>query len=109
MARVYRYYLQMRPTRAALAQQGGGKPVATSPFPKRPAPSGPLLKDLSLLLRFVWKIWIKPGYRRQFWRQLLGIYRQNPSRLKGYIVSCGMGLNLFAFRSIILEKWKHLE
>jgi radical SAM superfamily enzyme YgiQ (UPF0313 family) len=102
LARAYRYYLNMRPTRRALAGPKGNQ-AAGNPSPPRPflnANGGELLS----LANLIWRQGIRPSYRWQFWRQLLGIYRHNPSRLKTYLISCAMGENFFSLRKQILQK-----
>ena len=59
-------------------------------------------EDLVALLKLIWRQGIVAGYRRQFWRQLVGIYRQNPSRLAKYLAQCAMGENLFQIRASLL-------
>jgi hypothetical protein len=56
------------------------------------------------LLKLIWRQGILAGYRRQFWRQLVGIYRHNPSRLAKYLAQCAMGENLFQIRSNLLAR-----
>ncbi len=110
LARAYRYYLNMRPTRRALGLQPQAKPGVTRP-PKRL----PLFLRLRggyewmALITLIWHHGIRPPHRWQFWRQLLGIYRKNPCRLKPYLVCCVLGENLFALRRDILQKWKGAE
>lgn len=102
LARVYRYYLNTRPTRRALAVKKGDK-AAVSPSPPRPHPDSNG-KELLSLITLIWRQGIRPSYRWQFWRQLLGIYRHNPSRLKTYLISCAIGENFFSLRKEILQK-----
>ena len=100
LARTYRYYLAMRPTRAAA---GKGK----SPGPgnqKHQVPSRPRREDLVGMLKLFWRQGVVAGYRWQFWRQLVGVYRQNPSRLAKYLSQCGMGENLFPIRESLLAQ-----
>ncbi|OGR30219.1 MAG: B12-binding domain-containing radical SAM protein [Desulfobacca sp. RBG_16_60_12] len=100
LARTYRYYLAMRPTRAAAGKR------------KTPAPGNQESRlsfntqreDLVAMLKLFWRQGIVAGYRRQFWRQLVGIYRQNPSRITQYLTQCGMGENVFRIRASLLEK-----
>jgi radical SAM superfamily enzyme YgiQ (UPF0313 family) len=110
LARVYRYFLNMRPTRRALASLGQPKttPKASSPptLPTNRRTSGG--KELLTLAELIWRQGIQPAYRWQFWRQVLGIYRQNPSRMKSFILACAMGENLFVLRRDILHKWERL-
>jgi radical SAM superfamily enzyme YgiQ (UPF0313 family) len=102
LARVYRYYLNMRPTRRALAAGQGHK--STSKASLRRASLNSNAQDLLSLVNLIWRQGIRPAYRWQFWRQLLGIYRHNPSRLKTYLISCAMGENFFSLRQEILQK-----
>ena len=105
LARVYRYFLTMRPTRRALARQAGENVPAPPQTPKKPPSPHRPSEALAPLMRLIWRQGIRPSYRWQFWRQLLGIYRQNPSRLKIYLICCSMGEDLFALRRNILKEW----
>ena len=74
--------------------------------PPRDLPSSrPCGEEFAGFMRLIWRQGIRPSYRWQFWRQLLGIYRQNPSRLKAYLLACAMGEDLFGLRKDILKKW----
>jgi radical SAM superfamily enzyme YgiQ (UPF0313 family) len=105
LARVYRYFLTMRPTRRALARQTGKNVPGFLQTPKNLPSSRRSSAALAPLMRLIWRQGIRPSYRWQFWRQLLGIYRQNPSRLKTYLMCCSMGEDLFALRWDVLKKW----
>jgi radical SAM superfamily enzyme YgiQ (UPF0313 family) len=100
LARTYRYILAMRPTRAASPGNNG----PGSRPPKARLPRRQQLQDLAALLRLVWRQGIVAYYRWQFWRQLVGIYRHNPSRLHKYLERCAMGENLFRVRESLLAK-----
>ena len=100
LARTYRYYLAMRPTRAAAGKSkspGHGNQKDHLPFQAR-------REDLVALLKLLWRQGVVADYRRQFWRQLVGIYRQNPSRLAKYLAQCAMGENLFQIRASLLAR-----
>jgi radical SAM superfamily enzyme YgiQ (UPF0313 family) len=100
LARTYRYYLAMRPTRAAAGKPkppGHGKQQDRLQFHAR-------LNDLVVLLKLFWRQGVVAGYRWQFWRQLAGIYRQNPSRLVKYLSQCALGENLFPIRENLLAR-----
>ena len=100
LARTYRHLLAMRPTRSAAGKSpspGHGKQKSRLPFHAR-------REDLVGLLKLFWRQGIVAGYRRQFWRQLVGIYRQNPSRLAKYLTQCAMGENLFRIREDLLAR-----
>jgi hypothetical protein len=86
LARSYHNILAMRPTRAAAT----GKPPGRSQGNR---------KD-----RLPRRQGIVADYRGQFWGQLVGVYRQNPSRLTKYLVQCGMGENLFRIRESLLAR-----
>jgi radical SAM superfamily enzyme YgiQ (UPF0313 family) len=108
LARTYRSFLNMRPTRRALASQGQPRttaPKASSPqtLPDKRQISGG--KEFLALVKLIWRQGIKPAYRWQFWRQILGVYRQNPSRIKSFVRACALGENLFALRREVLLKW----
>jgi len=100
LARTYRYYLSMRPTRAA-----AGK--AKNPGPgnqRQPLPSRPRREDLVAMLKLFWRQGVVADFRWQFWRQLAGIYRRNPSRLAKYLSQCAMGENFFPIREGLLAR-----
>ena len=105
LARVYRFFLTMRPTRRALARQAGENVPAPPQTPMKLPSAHRAGEALAPLIRLIWRQGIRPGYRWQFWKQLLGIYRQNPSRLKIYLICCSMGEDLFALRRNILKEW----
>ncbi|MGO8761749.1 MAG: B12-binding domain-containing radical SAM protein [Desulfobaccales bacterium] len=100
LARTYRYFLAMRPTRAAAV-----KAKTPGPGPKEGgSPAYPRREDLVALVKLLWRQGIAAGYRGQFWRQLWGIYRQNPSRIAKYLAQCAMGENLFRIREDLLAR-----
>ena len=105
LARVYRYFLVMRPTRRDLARRAGKKLPGPSQTSKRPLFSQFSSRTVVAFVRLIWRQGIRPRYRGQFWRQLWGIYRQNPSRLEIYLMCCSMGEDLFALRRDVLKKW----
>jgi radical SAM superfamily enzyme YgiQ (UPF0313 family) len=100
LARAYRHFLAIRPTRTAAGKPkspGHGKQKNRLPFHAR-------REDLLGLLKLFWRQGIVANYRGQFWRQLVGIYRQNPSRLAKYLTQCAMGENLFPIREDLLAR-----
>jgi radical SAM superfamily enzyme YgiQ (UPF0313 family) len=107
LARVYRSFLKMRPTRRALASQGRPK-MAHRASPSQTLSTHALIsggRELLALAKLIWRQGIQPAYRWQFWRQILGIYRHNPSRIRSFVLACALGENLFALRRDILDKW----
>ncbi|MDP3181521.1 MAG: B12-binding domain-containing radical SAM protein [Desulfobaccales bacterium] len=96
LSRTYRSFLTMRPTRRHLALQKGEK--ARPRVKKERSPFRGALRELTGLLKLIWRQGVKADYRWQFWRQLVGIYQKNPSRLRKYLHSCSMGENMFQLR-----------
>jgi len=103
LARAYRYHLEMRPTRAALARTRGEMPAQIPPHPWRWKEN---LRNLKALAQVIWLQGIRPRRRLQFWRQLWSIYRANPSRLTRYLNACGLGENLFVLRELVKRRLK---
>jgi hypothetical protein len=101
LARSYQDILAMRPTRAAAAGKHKGQNCGT---PKSRQPLRVRLKDLMALLRLIWRQGILADFRWQFWRQLGGVYRHNPSRWHKYLEKCGWGENLFLIRKRLLAQ-----
>jgi len=105
LARAYRHILAMRPTRAALGARAAKSPalhITGKPNGKKTLWSQ--RRKLGSLLKLLWWQGVVPEYRGQFWWQLLGVYRHNPSRLQRYLALCGMGENLFQIRAGLLAK-----
>jgi radical SAM superfamily enzyme YgiQ (UPF0313 family) len=103
LARTYRYFRAMRPTRAAIAAARGELP----PGDDAPAQGVSMRARLIMLLAFfkiLWRQGIRPPFRGQFWRQLFGMLRWNPSRVRWYIDTCSMGEDLFEIRKNIRAK-----
>lgn len=98
--RAYRYYLAMRPTRLALARQKGENVPSLMPI-ERTASSQKLLERPSGIAKFFWRHGVRSPSRYQFWRQLVGMYRANPSRMRSYLGACDLGENLFRFREFV--------
>lgn len=90
LGRAFEHIMQMRPTRAALAQ------AKNAPSPKAiPQAKGKshALSDMRLLALFIWQHGIRAPYRRQFWHQFATVLRKNPSRIRAYVslcIKCGL-------------------
>ncbi len=100
LARAYRYFLAMRPTRAALSNGPQRQP--------RPhGHSGNLAgfrerwRHLPHFVRLCWRLGVLADCRGQYWRQLFGLYRRNPSRLVKYLNCIGLGEDLFRLRDAV--------
>jgi radical SAM superfamily enzyme YgiQ (UPF0313 family) len=102
LERTYRFFLGKRPTRAVLAQRRGETlPPAAAPPAKKPLRRQ--LRELSVFLWFSWQLGIVSSTRWQYWRQLLGMARKNPSRLLGYLTHCALGADMFDLRDLIRQ------
>jgi radical SAM superfamily enzyme YgiQ (UPF0313 family) len=100
LKRAARYYVQMRPTRAAL---GVRNPASDPSVASAKVPLKKKLRIARAALLLIWELGVRPPYRRHFWRQLLEVYRKNPSRAVLYVQSCGFGLSMFAIRDMVLK------
>ncbi|MGB8991409.1 MAG: DUF4070 domain-containing protein, partial [Desulfobaccales bacterium] len=103
LARAYRYYLAMRPTRRVQAVAPG------SPLPKDRVPDQgmtwrQICIEIKAFFKILWWQGVRPSYRRQVWTQLLGMWRKNPTRFRQYFVTCVEGEDLFDMRKIVREK-----
>jgi radical SAM superfamily enzyme YgiQ (UPF0313 family) len=107
LARAYRSILAMRPTRSALAASSGKPLPPAGPSPQKQTSDH--LGDLRRFFRLSWSQGVKAPYRRQFWRQLYGIWRKNPSRLVRYLRTCAYGEDLFRFREALLRERKNIK
>ncbi len=102
LSRTYRSFITMRPTRRQLALQKGEE---ARPRVKKERPLfRSAVRELTGLLKLIWRQGVKADYRWQFWRQLVGIYQENPSRLRKYLHSCSMGENMFKIREELLKE-----
>lgn len=108
LARTYRHILRTRPTRNASGtprpsfDTSGVQPVNTPPETMIHQTSR--ARQFISLLTLIWRRGILPSYRMQFWRQLIDIYRHNPSRVIRYLNLIGQGENMFKHRQRVLDK-----
>jgi hypothetical protein len=84
LARAFRAALAMRPTRKALGEKEPSPPPVPGPAPARPS-RRERVESWTRQMGFFWRHGLKAPHRGQFWRQLLGIARRNPSRLYRYL------------------------
>ena len=103
LARAYRYYLAMRPARRAPAVAAGGT-LPTDRVPDQGLTWRRIFIEIKSFFKILWWQGLRPSYRRQFWTQLLGMWRQNPTRFRQYFVTCVEGEDLFDLRKIVREK-----
>jgi radical SAM superfamily enzyme YgiQ (UPF0313 family) len=102
LGRAYRYFLSMRPTRKALSKSGAAsdRPVTA----KARAPLRDVLLELRALIILCWRLGVRSNCKLTFWKQMVGMLRKNPSRLRQYIVTLGYGPDLFRVREMILAQ-----
>jgi hypothetical protein len=103
LKRVFRYHLGMPPVPRKMPN------LAQSPLPQDQVPDQGMtrrwmLTEIKALFRVLWWQGVRASYRRQFWTQLVGMLRQNPTRLLMYLRTCAMGLDLVSMRSTEREK-----
>ncbi len=103
LARAYRYYLTMPPVRPAQAVAAGD----TSPKDRVPGQGKPwrrILIEIKALFKIIWWQGVRPSYRRQFWSQMIEMWRHNPTRFEDYLTICAMGEDFFEIRRVVREK-----
>jgi len=103
LARAYRYHLAMRPARRAQAAAAGG-PLPKDRVPDQGMTWRRLLIEIKAFCQILWWQGIRPSYRGQFWTQMIGMWRQNPTRFVEYLATCAMGEDLFDMRRVVREK-----
>ncbi len=97
LRRAYDHILAMRPTRKAQGlevEENRQAGVNNDLSGKRTEPW-----LLAATLKFFWRQGVRADSRVQFWRQLLGVFRRNPSRLRKYLLLCVLGENMFLRRA----------
>jgi radical SAM superfamily enzyme YgiQ (UPF0313 family) len=107
LGRAYRSILAMRPTRASLAATNG-TPLPPAGSRQKQTLSDTII-DFRRFLLLAWRQGVKSPHRHQFWRQLYGVWQQNPSRLIRYLRTCAYGEDLFLFREALLRHQKSLK
>jgi radical SAM superfamily enzyme YgiQ (UPF0313 family) len=100
--RAYRYFLNMRPTRAAAARERNGPARTLKPL-DRPDTSD-LLDEFILFLRFSWRRGVRSDDGLQYWKRLFGMYRKNPSRLVKFLSQCGLADNMVSFKEVVRQR-----
>jgi radical SAM superfamily enzyme YgiQ (UPF0313 family) len=103
LARAYRCYLAMRPAPRAQAGAAGGLPPKGGVF-ERGMTWGRIFTELKAFAQIIRWQGLRTPYRRQFWTQLVDIWRKNPTRFVEYIATCAVGEDLFDMREVVREK-----
>jgi len=102
LARAGRYFLLMRPTRAALGQEAqtavNSRPSATRFDWRR------RLNELRCLGLLIWRWTWQRRQGRQFFRQLREIRRKNPSRLHKFVAACFFGEEMMGVSEVIRRR-----
>ncbi|MFH0824169.1 MAG: radical SAM protein, partial [Pseudomonadota bacterium] len=100
--RVYRYFINMRPTRRAMAKARGER--VTSDRSKARFSPRMLWRDIrGGLILIVWQGILAPS-RRRFWKNLYGMMRRNPSRLSQFLVFVAMAPDLIHIREMLIKR-----
>ena len=102
LARTYRYYLSMRPTRAAMGISKEYPVSVNNSTNNRSVMES--LQDVLGFARLCWRQGVKYDCRGQYWRQLYGILRKNPSRFALYIIRLVMGEDMFRLRQSLRDE-----
>jgi radical SAM superfamily enzyme YgiQ (UPF0313 family) len=114
LARAYRYYLAMPPTRRSL-RNASGPPLPAGQVSEPGMTCHSQLKEAQAFVKILWSQGVRTSYRRQFWTQLMGMLRRNPGRFIDYVVTCAMGADLYYLREVVrakvaaIIKERHLE
>ena len=103
LARAYRCFLAMRPAPRAQAAVAGGPPPQGGVFDQGMTWRR-IFTELKAFFQIIWWQGVRTPYRRQFWTQMIRLWRQNPTRLVEYIVTCAVGEDLFNMRRVVREK-----
>jgi radical SAM superfamily enzyme YgiQ (UPF0313 family) len=102
LARTYRYYLSMRPTRAAMGIQSNYPVSVNNSTNNRSVMES--LRDVLGFARLCWRQGVKYDCRGQYWRQLFGILRKKPSRFVLYLIRLVMGEDMFRLRQSLRDE-----
>jgi radical SAM superfamily enzyme YgiQ (UPF0313 family) len=102
LERAYRGYLKMRSKRQTLREEKGGTSVGVSSQGRRSLRRS--FADARAFIRLTRLLGIRYRCRGQFWRQLIGMLWQNPTRLGQYVSACAHGPDLFEIRARLLRQ-----
>ena len=86
LARVYRHFLQMKPT------------------PHKKKFRKPELADIRALFIIFWRQGLKRNTRFQFWRQLFAILKHNPGVFQPYLINCAHIEHFIEYRQIVRDE-----
>lgn len=100
LARTYQFFLGMRPTRDAMARRQG-KPLPPTEAPKSLRQK---LRNFYAFLILSWQLGVVSSARVQYWQQLWGFWRKNPSRISEYLSMLALGEDMFRLRDYIRQR-----
>jgi radical SAM superfamily enzyme YgiQ (UPF0313 family) len=103
LARAYRYHLAMRPARR-VQTAAPGAPLPQDRVTDQGMSWRRIVVEIKAFFKILWWQGVRPSCRRQFWTQMIGMLRHNPTRFVEYIVTCAMGEDLFNMRRVVREK-----
>jgi hypothetical protein len=103
LSRAYHYHLAMRPIRRPQTVGAEGT-LPKDHVPDQGMTWRRILIEIKAFFKIIWWQGVRMSYRRQFWTQMIGMWRQNPSRFVDYIVTCAMGEDLSNMRRVVREK-----
>jgi hypothetical protein len=106
LARTYRCFIAMRPTREPQAKSRQETPKPHTPLQDKPWRA--IYRDLRHFIRLSWVYGVKPSCRWQYWRYLLDIRRRNPSRLVRFLRACSVGDGMIHLREVVRERIESL-
>jgi radical SAM superfamily enzyme YgiQ (UPF0313 family) len=101
VARACRYYLTMRPTRAAAAKKTGRQEHFLIQSDRKSFRDA--IFDVQKLMRLVRILGVREECRLEFWKSLIRILRKNPSRAVQFLNALGHGPDLFRIREMLLD------
>jgi len=101
MARTLRYIEAMRPTRASSHTEK----TPAHPYPKKARPwhTG-IIEELRQIRHLFGRLGLLSRHRMQFWRQLITVFRCNPSRAFRYFSLLGVADDIRSFVGIVRER-----
>ncbi len=105
LRRTYNYCLAVRPTRRAIAAQDGQQIPDNQPQSSEKSVSHKIL-FLTVVFVHIWRLGILSSHRVQFWKQLRGMKKRNPSRLLKYFIHCVHGENLITIRKTMRKMYE---
>ena len=103
LSRAYRCYLAMRPAPRPQAVAAVG-PVPQDRIFDQGMTWRRIFTDIKAFFKIIWWQGVRTSYWRQFWTQMIGMWRQNPTRFSEYISTCAVGEDLFNMRGVVREK-----